>query len=189
MLKQRSLKLGEEIKNFESKYSIFFREFQADKMNLFYVLYILRRIVLVIAFHFTIDKGFQFAVSISSSLIVKYIQIFFYIAFSRIFKSRSQNFYHFINESMIASFYSIILVNTLNNNSKMGEEIAIKCVYLIMIAWAFNITFSSVTNSIKIFKKIKYCLDKRRLRKIQQEFPTQIFAENEENTKKIKIDK
>lgn len=185
MLKLKSSRSEEEIKIFEFRYSIFFEEFQTDKIHgrLFYVIYILRRIVLVLTFHFIIDKGLQFAISTSLSLIVKYIQIFFYITFGRVFKSRSQNSYHFVNESMIASFYLIISLDTLNNNSKMSEEIAMKCVYLIMVAWAFNIAFSSITNIIKLYKGFKTFIEKRRRRRIKQEFPTQTFAENEANIK------
>ncbi|OMJ81882.1 hypothetical protein SteCoe_17583 [Stentor coeruleus] len=159
ILKRRRLSDENEIKEFEKKFSTFFDEFKSTGLSMwmFYVLYIIRRTLLVFSYLFIDDGSLQLAICISLCLTMP-----LYAITSRCFKSISQTIYHFLNELLIAAYYCIILVAEVSENQIMSESMANICIKIIIAAWALNI-FTSLSDTIfNIIKKIKKCIEKHR---------------------------
>ncbi|OMJ64981.1 hypothetical protein SteCoe_40256 [Stentor coeruleus] len=75
LVKRSKITQPEDITNFEQRFGTFFEEFKSTgpRMWLFYVIFIIRRTLLVINFHFISDLGLQLGISIMSSFCVKTI--------------------------------------------------------------------------------------------------------------------
>ncbi|OMJ81599.1 hypothetical protein SteCoe_17909 [Stentor coeruleus] len=169
LIKQLSNISDNEIMHLESRFGTFFEEFHlvGNWNRFFYILYIIRRSLLVLTFHFYPDKGLQPIISIVFSLIISFYAIFF-----KCFKSKAMNYYHFINELILAAFYAVFLIDVLLENNEMSEENVNICIKLAMSAWALNIFFSVITNFNIIFHKIKRYIMKKRTRKVVEEYVT-----------------
>lgn len=74
LLKRRKLTDENEIKAFEKKFATFFDEFKNTGLNMwmFYVLFIIRRTLLVLSYLFIVDGSLQLAICISLCLTVSY---------------------------------------------------------------------------------------------------------------------
>ncbi|OMJ66910.1 hypothetical protein SteCoe_36084 [Stentor coeruleus] len=169
LLKRLFAKSEEEIEALEAKYNTFFGEFDRNGIfnKFFYALYLLRRTVLVLTFHFSKDKGLQLAISVSFSFIIS-----FYVASVRMFKTKTANFYHFTNEMTTAVFFSVVLGDLLYEKDKMSEKAAMVCIYLIIVAWILSIFCSLMGNLATVIEKIKTCIMKKRRIQNQEECVT-----------------
>ncbi|OMJ87112.1 hypothetical protein SteCoe_11262 [Stentor coeruleus] len=142
------------IKEFEGKYATFFEDFKSTGLSMwiFYILYILRRTLLVLSYLYISDGSLQLAICISICLSVISKQIPLYVLICKNFKYNSQIAYHFFNELTIASFYSIVLVSEVNEKTIMSENTAYICINIIIAAWALNVlsSFAGIAKNIII---------------------------------------
>lgn len=94
------------------------------------------------------------------------------------FKTTISNFYHVINELVIAGFYISLIICTDSQSDSVKEKSAESCKYLIMIAWGLNIEISASLALIKVGRKIKQWLSSRKSKvlPIFEENPTKAFG-------------
>ena len=166
IIARRSIKLLEENNPFKLRYGEFFHEFNDGLMNNFYYfLFIIRRILIIICCAFIEDGIFQLAVSISFSFIVIYIQIPFYLLWTKAFKKSPSNYYNITNESII-SIYHIVVFTSFMPRHHQNNKYATICYYIILSAVILNIAFS-LFNAVKdLITKIKNCMNRKRSGKV-----------------------
>ncbi|OMJ94432.1 hypothetical protein SteCoe_2488 [Stentor coeruleus] len=178
LVKRVFAKSEEQIKLLESTYSTFIEEFNTSHLRnmLYYFLYILRRTILVLTFHFSTDEGLQLALSIGISF-----TIFLYVAITRLFKEKSTNLYHVINELIISTFYYVIIIEAAREKGKFSQKSSRICIALAMCAWSLNIVFSIFNNVYLIISKIKTYIYAKRERRIGEVYRVRTVFENEVN--------
>lgn len=81
---------------------------------------------------------------------------------TRCFKNIGFNVFHFINESLNAVFYCIVLVGSLKSVDGISEENSYLCMNLVLISWGLNIGLSILRSLYRIILKIKDCIRKKR---------------------------
>ncbi|OMJ87111.1 hypothetical protein SteCoe_11261 [Stentor coeruleus] len=163
------------INEIEEKYATFFEEFKTTGLSMwiFYILYILRRTLLVLSYLYIKDGSLQLAICISICLTIP-----LYVLICRSFKSNTQILYHFFNELTIAAFYSLILTSEVNEKSVMSESTANYCINIITAAWVLNIIISLVSTGMSMTKKIKECIRKLNYRRRARENMVKVAPEN-----------
>lgn len=70
--------------------------------------------------------------------------------------------FHFLNESIIAAFYGVILIGTMKGVDMLSEENSYLCINIVTAAWALNMVVSVLNNAVGIVRKIKIFIRKRR---------------------------
>ncbi|OMJ68542.1 hypothetical protein SteCoe_33973 [Stentor coeruleus] len=159
LIKRSCLKEKQDIENFETHFGTFFEEFKSTgpSMWFFYVIFITKRTLLVMCYHFISDLGLQLGISIIGSFCTP-----LYIITTRCFKSNGYNLFHFVNESINACFYCVLLIGTTKGVDRLSEKNSYICMYLVMAAWGMNIGVSVLTSMINVICKLKVCINMRR---------------------------
>lgn len=169
------------ITELESKFSTFFEEFKNTGISMwvFYILYIIRRTLLLLSYIFIKDTKLQLAIGITLSLSVMIIQVPLYVISFRSFKSIGKIIFHFCNEIIIAGFYFLILFSELSGDKIMDEFEANVCIIFITTSWAMNITFSSIETVLQIINRIRDYLNNRRQEKLSKQKNNKVSPANE----------
>jgi hypothetical protein len=140
------LKLSSEdlAQNFITRYPIFFEDFKGEGLSnwLFYVLYIARRLVIVVCITFIQDATLQLSLSFTMSISVTFNQICAYIISTRSFKVSFYNLFHFSNEILICIFQLSLLFKLLPENTTSPSTITDMSINIITVCWFMNIVVS-----------------------------------------------
>lgn len=168
--KRRKLQDEEEIKKFLGKFGTFFEEFKKGKLRywLFYLIYILRRVTLLICYQFISNPQAQLTFSLIFSLIVRLIQVIGYVFITKNFKEFIYNIYHTLNELVIAVYCCVLLAGS--KDSLQSEDLADACIKLIITAWALNLACSLINTVMSLVIKIKKCLAKRKKTEVENKY-------------------
>ena len=164
ILSRRKLQEEEEIESFSNVFGEVFEEFKEERVSfwMFYLLYVLRRLGIVICFMFINSETLQLSIYFASALSVPSIQVSFYVLATRNFKVFIYNLYHVPNEMIIAAYGLVMLVQTLPE-SKMDIDTSTNiCMNLITVCWVMNMASSIFVSAYGIFIKIRECIRKRR---------------------------
>ena len=161
--KKQTLTDQQRIDDLNQKFSILFFEFKENGISswLFYILYIVRRFIIVICLNFVEDYILQLLFTLAISLVVIFKKILFYILISRCYKSQLHYVYHIINDSLVCAVYLIVLVSFDDTQAKKSLKYTNLCINLITASWAINILLSLLITFLKIYDKIKSCIAKR----------------------------
>ena len=165
LIRKRQKVIGkEEIEIFNKTYGTFFEEFKDDDLSkwLFYILFIFRRIAMIISIYFLNDAILQFTIYFCFSLSVILIQVSIYVIIVRPFKDSSQNYYQFLNEMTISTVAMSMIAQLIPDTKISWETTSDLCINLIICSWLLNIGFTFGGVVYKIFEKIKAFIKKRR---------------------------
>jgi hypothetical protein len=99
--------------NFIARYPNFFEDFKEEGLSncLLYVLYITRRLMILICSAFIQDATLQLSISFTMLISVTFNQICAYTLSTRSFKFSFYNLFHFSNESLFAYSSFIYYLN------------------------------------------------------------------------------
>ena len=147
----------QEIRKFVSMYSTFFEEFKEAGIScwLFYLLYVLRRTVLMFSIKFATDAFLQITIALASSISVINIQVFMYLLATMPFRLRIWNYFHLINEFLISIFYAAIFIKLIPRSSLLWEDTTNACKYVVIASWILNVGVVTVSSIIKIVGKLR----------------------------------
>ena len=181
----------EEIETFNKNYGTFFEEFKDDDLSkwLFYILFIFRRIAMIISIYFLNDAILQLSIYLCFSLSVKLIQVSIYVIIVKPFKDSSQNYYQFLNEMIISAVAVSMIAQLIPNTNISLESTSDLCINLVISTWVLNIAFTCGGVVYQIFKKIKAFIKKTRLRSKGRQYrvtnitPTDGIHDPDENFK------
>jgi hypothetical protein len=141
------------IQNFISSYPTFFEDFKEEGLSnwLFYVLYITRRVLIVLLITFVTDGTLQLFISFIMSISVIFSQVCIYTLSTRSFKISFYNLFHFSNEILICIFQLSLLFKLLPENKTSLSTITNLSMNIITVCWFINMG-ASVTLTIKNLK-------------------------------------
>ena len=168
------------------KYSTFF-----DLLNdtgignrLFYLIFILRRVILIAIIHTIKICEFQLTVHIIMSITVIFKQISIYVGFSRCFKHNYMNIFHIINELNIAAYTCVVFSSQVSGRIMDSLDGSYTCIYLIFVSWGLIIMASLYEplniNCLKVRNYFKHA----KLKKVSQKYRNQTSPEIESDASK-----
>jgi hypothetical protein len=130
--------------NFITRYSTFFEDFKEEGLSnwLFYVLYLTRRLLIVVCITFIQDATLQLSISFAMSISVSFNQICVYILSTRSFKVFFYNLFHFFNELLICIFQLSLLFKLLPENTTSLSTITDMSMNIITVCWFMNMVVS-----------------------------------------------
>lgn len=105
------------------------------------------------------------------------------------FKAKSMNYYHIINEAIISSFYCAILVDAVNKKDVISEKVSFICIYITIAAWGLNIAKGVITNLYITIQKIKRFIATIKKRKIDEVYKDMVTVKTIHETKFDENDK
>ena len=181
----------EEIETFQDFYGEVFEEFKEEGVStwIFYLLYVLRRLAIVISFMFIQSEALQLSIYFVSALSVIDIQVSFYVLATRNFKIFIYNIYHVPNELMIASYGFIMLLQILPESKLDWNDTTDKCMEFITVCWVMNMVCSTSVSLYNLYIKIRDWIRKRRAQAVSRVYSVKTVEEHEDNrTRTVDLD-
>ena len=169
------------------KYSTFFDLINDNGIGnrLFYLIFILRRVILITIIHAIKICEFQLAIHIIMSISVIFNQISVYIGFTRCFKQNYMNIFHIINELNIATYTCVVFSSQVSGRIMDSLDGSYACIYLIFVSWGF-IVIASLYEPLNLnCLKIRNCFKHARLKKVTQKYRNQTSPEIDSDASKI----
>ena len=172
IIKRKSIIDLDEKENFLKKYATFFDEFKDDGISswMFYLIFVIRRLSLVMIILFVSNPVLQLALSVSFTLIVRFMQIPFYLFQTGAYKETISGVYIALNEVLTCIYYIVISLPFVASVNFSKQRLATYCIEIILAALILNI-LSSVLITIK---NIRNWLRKRRENKKNKVLPIHI---------------
>jgi hypothetical protein len=163
--KWRRINDEEEKKAFKEKFSVVFAEFDdgPSAFYLFYLIYIVRRLVIVGMIQFELDQFIQLIVSATFSITVKVRQAGLYVFITKCFKSRLMNVLNVLTEMLLAAYFFMMLFKFLPEAKTTWKEENKHCINLIFTVWGVNIGLTTLITLGKIIEIIKRVCKKKQV--------------------------
>ena len=146
ILKRNSIKDPYEKEKFLKKYSTFFDEFKEEGLSswIFYLIFVVRRLSLVMIILFVSNPVLQLALSVSFTLIVRFMQIPVYLFETAAHKDRISGLYIALNEILTCIYYIIISLPYISSLNYSRQRIATYCIEIIITALILNMLSSAL---------------------------------------------
>ena len=155
MNKKKSLK-SEDIESFDKMYGTFFYEFlDGHNQSYYYLIFVLRRLSIVLLVFFVEIAVLQLIFSAIFSLIVRYRQVVIYLIMMRPFKEKLIEIYTLLNEMMTLAFYIFLLLPYVSDLVFNKHTVTMNCIFIILGALVLNFAFAIFLGFSKILSWVR----------------------------------
>ena len=170
IVKRNSIIDPDEKEKFLKKYATFFDEFKDEGISswMFYLIFVIRRLSIVMIILFVTNPVLQLALSVSFTLIVRFMQIPAYLFATGAYKETISGIYIALNEILTCIYYFVIALPFVANLNFSKEKLATYCIEIVLTALILNVLSSALIT----IKNIRNWLRKRREIKNNKVLPT-----------------